>query len=378
MAITMLPYSFKFVWAPFVDHFKIPYLTHWLGRRRSWILLSQLGLMICLMGLSQVDPAKNLEFVALWGFGIAFFSATQDIVTMAYQVERLQSTQYGAGEASGIFGYRLGMLLSGAGALYMAEFISWENIYLIMAGCISIGIVTTLICQEPDVPTSETIYFTRTSGRWFLHIIVNPFFDFMQRRGWILTLLIMFFYKLGDNLIGNMHNLLYFELGFSKIEVANVSKIFGMWTSVFGGFVGGVMILRWGIIKSLFYAALIHGIAMLGYLIILYYGYNVWALYGTVALEDFTSGLRITALFAYQMTCCNFAHSATQMALLTSLVHLGRVICSAPSGLLVESFGWGPFFTLSVLSNIPVLIMVWYLARTLQEPLFYSFQKPSS
>ncbi len=352
-----------------IDHFELPVLTPWLGRRRAWIFVSQIGLIFCIFALSYINPMENLKQVAFWGFGIAFFSATQDIVTMAYQVERLKTTQYGAGEAMGILGYRLGMLLSGAGSLYLAEFISWQAIYQLMGVLVGVGVVTTLWCQEPD-PLPRKDQETLMSASWFYRTLAHPFVDFSRQHHWILTLLVMFFYKLGDNLIGNMHNLFYLDLGFSKIEIANVSKIFGMWASIFGGIIGGVLVARLGMMKSLFYMAVIHGIAMSGYVIVFYSGPHLGLLYLTVAFEDFTNGLRITALFTYQMVCCNFAYSATQMALFTSIVHLGRIVCSAPSGLIIENWGWGPFFTLSLLANIPVLWLVWALAKSRRQPIF--------
>lgn len=388
MALAALPYTFKFAWAPLVDRLEIPFFTSFLGRRRAWLLLSQLILIIAIFCLGQVDPKKNLELVVLFSFIIAFASATQDIVMLVYQVERLRSSQYGAGEAAGIFGYRLGILLAGAGALYLAEFVSWEAVYSIMAAATGVGVVTTLVCEEPHpLVTKESVEIEQGINHylhqkpqlkkwqanllaWLYGAVICPFIDYMRQKGWFTILLVMFFYKLGDNMIGNMQNLFYVEIGFSKMEIANASKIFGMWSSIFGGFIGGIFVVRYGMIKSLFYMAALHGVAMMGYLILSYAGNNLALLYATVAIEDITGGMRLTALFAYQMTLCSPVYAATQLALLTSIVHLGRVLFSAPSGWIIEQIGWNNFFALSVLSNIPVLVLVWWLSRLLDKPLF--------
>ena len=370
MALTALPYTLKFLWAPFVDHLKLPFLTRWLGRRRAWLFLSQVILIISIFCLGIVEPEKKLGTTALLAFIVAFASATQDIVTLAYQTERLRSFQYGAGEAAGIFGYRLGLLLAGAGALYLAEFISWNLVYVIMAMAINIGIVTTLLCEEPHPLIKKTERRKAHLLSWLYEAVICPFTNYMEQKSWLLLLLVMFFYKLGDNMIGNMQNLFYLDLGFSKTDIANASKIFGMWASILGGFAGGVLVVRHGMIKSLFYMAAIHGLGMFGYLILFYAGYNLPLLYATVAVEDITGGMRVTALFAYQMTLCSPAYAATQFALFTSIVHLGRVLCAAPSGWIIEQIGWGHFFALSILSNIPVLVLVWWLSRTLGKSLF--------
>ncbi len=388
MALVGLPYTFKFIWAPLTDHLKIPFLTSLMGRRRSWLLLSQLTLMIGIFCLGLINPAQNLKLTAFTAFIIAFASATQDIVVLAYQRERLNSTQYGAGEAASIFGYRLGLLLSGAGALYLAEHLPWDQVYTMMSTALIAGILTTFICEEPLVsiqyssdlaqqnidndPTHNLLSRIRKSNfvSWFYKAILGPFKDYRRQKSWFLILLVMFFYKLGDNMIGNMQNLFYLELGFSKIDIANASKIFGMWASVLGGFIGGVLILRHGILRSLFFMAAIHGLSMLGYLVLSHFGNNLLLLYITVAIEDITGGMRVTALFAFQMSLCSPTYAATQLALFTSIVHLGRVLCSTPAGWLIEKIGWNSFLTLSVLANIPVLVLIGHLSYSLKETLF--------
>lgn len=393
MSLTALPYTTKFIWAPLVDRLRLPFLTKIFGRRRSWLFLSQITLMLAIFGMSQIQPHRDLTSMAFLALIISFASATQDIVMLAYQVERLGKRQYGPGEAVGVFGYRMGMLLAGAGALYLATFMTWQEVYFFMAASVSIGLVTTLLCQEPTPIVSEEAKLREQKAHEYLHshprlqgwkasalswlysAVVCPVSDYIRKNGWFLSLLLMLLYKLGDNLIGNMTNIFYAEVGFSNIQIANASKIFGMWASIFGGFVGGMIVVRYGMLKSLFYCAAIHGVATLSYILLYYMGQDTATLYLSVALEHVTGGMRITALFAYQMTLVNPTYAATQLALLTSIVHLGRTLFAALSGWLVESLGWIHFFTLCTLATFPGLYLVFLLSRKSGEKLWGKKQK---
>lgn len=381
LSLCAFPYALKFLWSPFIDRMRIPYLTEKLGRRRSWILTAQILLIGAILVLSLTDPAANLWLTGGIALCISFLSATQDTVMLAYQVERLGRNQYGPGEAMSVFGYRMGMLTSGAGALYLTEYMSWSHVYQMMAVFMLIGVITTLSMAEPDlVVDSETALkeqkadeylkqYPGLSGRqarilsWCYGAIICPFSDFMSRSTWVVALGIMFFYKLGDNLIGSMTNIFFTDLGYSLTEIANASKVFGMANSILGGFIGGILVVRLGMTRSLFYCALIHGFAILLYALMDYQGYNVPLLYATVAIEHITSGMRTTSLFAYQMTLVNPVYAATQMALLTSFVHLGRSTMASMSGHLVDFLGWTPFFTFCSASTILSLIFILWLAR---------------
>lgn len=384
------PYTVKFLWSPFIDRLKIPYLTNFLGRRRAWLFLSQVCLMASIFWLSLTDPSTNLTMTALAAMSVTFFAATQDITMLAYQVERLGRQQYGAGEAMGIFGYRMGMLLSGAGALYLAEFFTWHEVYQIMAVCIGVGVLTTLAIKEPVPIQNEEANLKEQRARdylasrpklppkfariasWLYGAVVCPISNFMTSKGWFMALLIMLFYKVGDNIVGNMTNIFLVETGYSKSEIASVSKIFGMATSILGGFVGGYMIARLGMIKSLFITAFIHGLSVLMFVIIAQVGYDLDLLYLTIALEHITSGMRTTTLFAFQMTLVSPVYAATQLALLTSAVHFGRVFISSFSGALVTILGWSSFFTLSALSTIVSLLLVVLYATMTKKQTAYA------
>ncbi|NCP62364.1 MAG: AmpG family muropeptide MFS transporter [Alphaproteobacteria bacterium] len=375
------PYTVKFLWSPFVDRLKIPFLTKILGRRRSWLLLSQIALILSIFALSQTDPSQNLTLTALFAICVTFSAATQDVTMLAYQVERLGREQYGAGEAMGIFGYRMGMLMAGAGALYFSEIMTWNQVYQVMALFILVGVVTTLFIKEPEPAHNQEAKKKEDAARKYLHehpklssqtaaiaswlygAVICPFSNFMISKGWWVSILIMLFYKFGDNLIGNMTNIFLVEVGYSKSEIAAVSKIFGMATSILGGFIGGYLIARIGIIKALFIAAAIHGLSVLLFVLIANVGYDLDLLYLTIAVEHITSGMRTTALFAFQMTLVTPAYAATQLALLTSAVHFGRVATSSLSGLLVVKLGWSSFFTLASAATIISLILVVLFAK---------------
>ncbi len=391
-SLVALPYPLKFFWAPLVDRLKIPYLTNFFGRRRSWMLLAQTLLAAGLFYMGTLSPHENKVLIALTAFIIAFSSATLTIVLFGYQFERLGPTQYGAGEATFVFGYRLGMLMAGAGALYLASSMTWGAVYQIMSLLSVGGLIFTLCIREPTPkPNHEALQreknmqkylhsHPKLSSRqahflaWGYAAIICPFSDFIRRnKGWFLCLALMFFYRLGDNLIGNMSAIFYSEWGFTNTEIAQASKTFGMAATIFGGFIGGILATRWGMMRCLFYCCLLHAIATLAYLYVYYQGNDLAALYLSIALENITGGMRVTALFAYQLTLCSSTYAATQLSLLSSLIEFGRTTCSAISGWLVTFLGWHSFFLLATVASFPALLIIFLLARTRGDTL--SFKK---
>ena len=240
-------YTLKFLWSPLMDQLSLPLLTRWLGRRRGWMLACQIVLMVTMIGLGQTDPTVDIGLMALWAVALAFASASQDIVIDAYRVEILTEQE------QIVFGYRVGMLISGAGALYIASAAPWSVVYSAMAGAMGLGVLATLLAPEPAsvaVPAAVGSAVERAAA-WLKRAVAEPFLEFLSRPGWLAFLAFVLLYKLGDAAVGVMTSPLYVELGFSKTEVAEVVKVFGLIATLVGAFLGGLMVARWGLLPAL-------------------------------------------------------------------------------------------------------------------------------
>ncbi|MBF0161791.1 MAG: AmpG family muropeptide MFS transporter [Magnetococcales bacterium] len=375
-ALTGVPYTFKFLWAPLVDQLPIPWLTPRLGRRRSWAILTQIALMLSLFCLGLSKPGESPFAAALWALCTAFWSASQDIVIDAYRVEILEERQYGAGAAMSVLGYRLGMVVSGAAALYLATFFGWFVTYTLMAALMGIGMVTILLNPEPAVKTADGRESQGDNlppllakgppwpGRrerlmaWVARAVVAPFADFMRRDSWGLVLLFILLYKLGDTLAGVMSNPFFLDLAFSKIDIANISKIFGLGATLAGSVVGGVLVNRMGIMKPLLYCGILQMLSNLLFVLLAQAGHNLGLLTLTIAVENFSSGMGTAAFVAYLSSLCNIAYTATQYALLTSFMAFGRTLLASVGGALADHVGWSAFFLLTTLAAVPGLALL--------------------
>jgi PAT family beta-lactamase induction signal transducer AmpG len=360
MSLVSLPYMIKFLWAPVIDQFQIPFLSKFLGKRRAWLFLSQTVLMLTLFALGHISLEDNLLLVGSLAFFTAWAASTQDMTALVYQVERLPTHLYGAGEAVSIFGYRMGILAGGAGSLYLAEFFSWNTIYKIMSCIMVSGVLTTLFCKEPlplQAPHAFEVSKINFLGRIY-KLLYDAIADLKKNPGWLAIILVMAFYKVGDNLVFNMKNIFYLELGFSKIQIANATKIFGMASSIAGGLLGGVLIAKRGVISCLFSFGIIHCFALLGYLVLSSAGNNLTALYATTAIEEVTRGMCLIALFSYQMMLYKPVHATTQLAFLTTLYQFGRIVAAAPAGWVIETGGWNTLFLMAFLLNGLALLLV--------------------
>ncbi len=356
-----MPYAWKFVWAPIVDRTPIPFLTNLLGRRRSWLLFSQIMLAACIFMMGCSNPIHDLETLALWSILVAFWSATQDIVIDAYRIESLSAEEYGAGAAIEVNGYRLGMMVAGAGALALSDFYAWPVVYGLMAACMGVGILTVLLlCQEQEhVTVSRNFNFSD----WITNSVVGPFKDFMSRPGWVYVLLFVMLYKIGDNLIGPMATVFYKELGFTGLEVGAASKFFGIWMVILGSAMFGSVVYRWGIMKSLFIAGLIHMVSNVMFFALAEVGHDVTLLYLTVAMENISNGMMIAAFVTYLSALCNISYTATQYALLSSFMAQTRAIGQALSGWLADSLSWPGFFGVTILSAVPALLLILFMMK---------------
>lgn len=368
-ALVGLPYSLKFLWAPLIDRMPLPVLTRLLGRRRSWAVLTQLMLMVGIVGMGMTDPLTNLWTTAAWALFVAFASASQDVVIDAYRVEVLEEKQYGAGAAMIVAGYRIGMLASGAGALYLAEAVDWVWVYAAMAGLMTVGISAILLNPEPAaVPRAASAGTGTRWIDWLQEAVVDPLVDFLRRPGWVPILLFILMYKFGDSLAGIMANPFYVDIGFTKGEIASVSKIFGLGATLFGGFIGGIAVARLGIMQSLLICGLLQMGSNLMFAVQAVVGASVPMLSVTIAVENIAGGMGTAAFVAYLSALCNVAYTATQYALLSSLMAVTRTVLSSPGGWLAENTDWVTFFVLTTLAAIPGLLLWWWLMRRAVTP----------
>jgi PAT family beta-lactamase induction signal transducer AmpG len=357
------PYTLKFLWAPLVDQFRIPVLTRMFGRRRSWLLLSQALLITAIIALGFSSPEINPFMTALMAFFVAFFSATQDIVIDAFRIESLEPDEQAAGAASYVWGYRVGMLASGAGALYIADSNSWSFTYIVMAGLILAGTLVTLLSKEPEASKKADADRPKDFGGLVQRAVISPFGDFIKRRGWVAILLFITLFKLGDALVGTMTNPFLIDLNFSKIEIANISKLFGFWATMGGLGLGGLLLAK----VSLFRALIISFIVQMGsttmFVIQAHVGYNLELLAGTIAAENLASGMGTAVFVAYLSVLCNVKYTATQYALFSSLFAISRTLLSSASGALAEQFGWATFFILTIVAAVPGIILLFMIRR---------------
>ncbi|MEM8663619.1 MAG: AmpG family muropeptide MFS transporter [Pseudomonadota bacterium] len=354
------PYSLKFLWAPILDHVRLPGVTRWLGLRRGWLLIIQLCLIGAIVFVGQTDPTQSLGVLALAALLMAFLSASQDIVIDAYRIEILDDHEQGAGAAMTQAGYRIGMLVSGAGALALADFISWAAVYAIMAAFVLVGIAATLIAKEPEnrrpPPPKKPLAFLR-------HAALDPLVDFTRRDGWILILAFVLLYRYGDAVAGAMANPFYVDLGFTGVEIASVTKVFGVLMVMAGVFAGGLLVAKVGIVWALAFGGVAQAVTNLTFAWLALQGHDVGALTAAVGIDSFAGGLGSAAFVAYLSALCNVAFTATQYALLTSLMAFSRTALAAVSGFFAEALGWPGFFVATTLLAAPALIILYVLNK---------------
>ena len=353
-ALTQIPWSLKFLWAPIIDTYKIPVLTEYLGMRKSWLLITQIFLVISLVFLGSSNPSQNLLLTAFFALLTAFFSANQDIIVDAFRIEILNDELQGAGAAATQFGYRFGGIIAGAGSLYLKNLYSWPIVFTIISGIIFVLSIITIFLIK-----LESVSETNNSDEKLL----TPLKEFVFRNSFLkigIILLFIFFFKFGDVVAGIMANPFYVKIGFTNIEIANASKIFGVIMTLFGVFIGGYLVNQVGLINSLIVSGIFQIFSNLLYVMLNNVGAEFVFLLITVAGENFSGGLGSAAFVAYLSVLCKKKYSATQYALLSSFMGLARTFLSSPSGFIVESFGWGNFFIISTIFGLPgLLILLW-------------------
>jgi PAT family beta-lactamase induction signal transducer AmpG len=364
-ALVGLPYALKFLWSPFVDGLSLPWLSRRLGRRRGWMLASQALVALAIAALGLTDPAGAPVVTAALALAVAFLSATQDIVIDAWRVEILAAREQGAGAAAVQLGYRIGMLASGAGALYVADAYGFTVAYIVMAAVMGVGMAATLLAREP-VPPPDKDPTWQASGAlaWMARHVVAPFTDVLARPGWLAILLFIVLYKFGDAIAGVMANPFFIALGFSLTAIASITKVFGVVATLVGVVVGGVLVARVGIFRALVTGGILQMLSNLMFAVQAAAGPDAWVLTVTIAIENFSGGMGTAAFVAYISRLCSFEFTATQYALFSSLASVGRTVLSSGGGWLADQLDWLWFFVVSAGCALPGLaVLVWLSGR---------------
>lgn len=371
-----ITYSIKVFWAPVVDRIPILGLSRILGKRRAWMLLGQLGIGLGLVSMALIDPREHLFSFAALAVLVAFSSATQDIAIDAYRIEAVDQDYQGAMSANYILGYRLALLVAGAGALYVAELSNWSTAYLCMAGLMSVGVVTVLCIREPeplpesDVSELETQMLGRWQSktptntwqrltRWFSTAVACSFVDFFRRNGrfaWTILLLISL-YRMSDITMGIMANPFYLDLGFSKIEIANIGKVFGVIMTIAGSFMGGILVVRYGVFRPMIAGAIMVALTNLLFSWLAVIGPETYGLALVITADNLSGGFASAAFIAYLSGLTNRAYTATQYALFSSLMTLPGKFFSGFSGVIVDSVDYPVFFVYASLMGIPAIFL---------------------
>ena len=359
-ALVSLPYSLKFVWAPLMDHLPLPVMTKRFGRRRGWALVTQVALLGAVLGLGFTSPAENLWLTAAFALVVTFASASQDIVIDAYRVEVLDESQLAAGAATATFGWRLGQVGSGAAGLILADMFPWAWVYMGMAALVFVGIIAILLNPEPAntlLPDSKDV------RAWLKDAVFGPFRDFITRPGWLAIVLFVLLYKFGDAVLSVMKIPFFMELGFTKTEIAEIAKIFGFNAIIAGGFLGGLVLARTGILMGLAICGVLMAASNLIFVVQAWAGADLFWLTVTIAVENITTGMGTTAFVAYLSSLCHAAYTATQYALLTSLMAFSRTVMSSGAGWLAEQVDWVTFFILTTIAALPGLAVLFWLIQ---------------
>lgn len=355
-ALAGLPYTMKFLWSPFMDRFIPP----WLGRRRGWIIITQLCLIIGISAMAFSSPRQTPLLLAALALMVAFTSASQDIVIDAYRTDILHEQERGIGAAVFVMGYRIAMLVSGALALVLSDHIGWRNTYLLMAGVMCVGIISTFLGPEPEekvVPPHS-----------LLEAVWGPLKNYFSRNSAISLLLLIVLYKLGDAYAGTLTTAFLIRgVGFSVSEVGTINKGLGFASLIVGAIFGGTLMVRLRLFRSLLIFGILQAVSNLSFMFLAWTGKSYGMLIFTVAFENFSGGMGTAAFVSLLMAMCNHRYTATQYALLSSLAAIGRIFIAPTSGYLVESIGWASFFFITFLTALPGLWLLWWLRHKVSD-----------
>jgi len=354
-----LPYSLKFLWSPLLDRYTLPFL----GRRRGWLLLVQVLLLVAIALMGLQNPSASLRLLAINAFAIAFLSASQDIAVDAYRADVLDPLEMGAGAGIYVLGYRIALLITGSAALMLADQLPWPMVYTLMSLLMVVGMITTLWAPEPQVQPPPP--------RSLSQAVFQPFLDFFQRYGGFTGLIILVFiclYRLGDALTGNMMTPFLLQQGFSQTEIGAVQGGIGLIATIVGALAGGAAISQIGIHRALWIMGAFQASSNASYFVLANVGANPLVMIAAISIDNFCAGLAIAALTAFLMSLCNPQFSATQYALLSSLFAFSRDVLAAPAGKAAEVMGWSLFFLFTIGAALPALLLLPFFAPWQPKP----------
>jgi PAT family beta-lactamase induction signal transducer AmpG len=351
-SLVALPYSLKFLWAPLLDRFVPPFL----GRRRGWLLISQIALLGAIAAMSLQNPARSLQFIAVNALVISFLSATQDVAADAYRTDILEKSELGAGAAVFVTGYRIALLVTGALAFFLADRISWQPVYAVLALLMSVGMIAAWLAPEPEQSIASPTNFKEA--------VIDPFLEFFQRLGvyGLFAIAFIILYKFGDSLLSNMATSFLLKTGFSQTDIGAIQGGMGIAATIVGTLLGGAIFSKIGVNRSLWVFGGLQALSNLAYLILAQLGRNYPFMVVAINIENFCTGLGNAAFLAFMMSLCNQRFSATQFALLSSLMAVSRDILVARAGELAEWAGWTNFFWITILAAIPGLLLLPFFA----------------
>jgi PAT family beta-lactamase induction signal transducer AmpG len=373
-----LAYGFKWCWAPLVDRLPLPGLTNTLGRRRGWLLLSQAAIMAGLVGMALADPRDALGPIVWCALAVAFGSATQDIALDAFRIESADTQRQAALAATYQTGYRLAMIWAGAGVLWIAaraevatagnyQHAAWQTAYLVMAASMLVGVLTVLLSREP---VRAALPPARNAAEWLQGALVEPFADFIRRYRWQAALILglIAVYRISDVVMGIMANPFYVDMGYTKDEVAAVTKVYGVIMTLAGAFIGGALSMRFGVMRVLMLGAVLSAATNLLFAWLAGRGHDVQALIWVVSADNLSSGIASAAFIAYLSSLTNVSYSATQYALFSSMMLLLPKWLAGFSGKYVDLHGYVEFFNATAMLGVPVLVLVWLASRLSSRP----------
>ncbi|MEM9398435.1 MAG: AmpG family muropeptide MFS transporter [Pseudomonadota bacterium] len=357
-ALVGMPYNWKFLWAPLMDRF-VPFP---LGKRRSWMLIFQVALILAIGAMGLLDPSENLSLVAVFAFAVALFSASQDISIDAYRRELLPDAELGLGNSIHVATYRLSTLVPGSLSLVLADRLPWNLVFLITASFMLLGVLMTSVVNEPRRQLERALGIRDTFSK--------PFIEYLERKGLRSLLIVLAFlvlYKLGDNMATALSTPFYLELGFTMTEIGLVAKTAALWAVLIGGLFGGIVMLRLGINRALWVFGVVQILSIFGFAYLANQAPNLWLLAGVIAFEYFGVGLGTAALTAFMARETNPTFAATQLALFTALATVPRTFVNASTGFISDALGWSSFFLLCACFAIPGLLMLPWVAPWGQE-----------